>query len=399
MIGKKIENLAEELDELTKLRLTGELILCTKQQILGTIQLFSGRLLYVIDEFHPVRRWKRALQQYCPNWLVQPYLSSSNEEFWEYELLHQGINQRKLSVIQVKSVISAIAQECFFELSAYTNLAGEWRPGRNNSSAFSLVVGLSSSEIETILKEAIGMQEQWQAANLTHLKPTFAPILKQKDSVERILVSDNYLNGNFTLWDIAVQMQTSVVAVTSLLTPLEEKNILQFQEIPDLPTSFIEQQAVAIPPRLESKPAQMTPSSTIKLTQSDEYDPNKPLIACIDDSPVLGHSLKKILMSVGYQTLIILEPMEGFAQLMKYKPDLILLDLLMPTANGYSVCKFLRETPLFKNTPIIVLTAKDTLVDRTRAKLVGATDFLSKPPEPQELLQTVRKYLIDIPWQ
>jgi two-component system, chemotaxis family, response regulator PixG len=68
----------------------------------------------------------------------------------------------------------------------------------------------------------------------------------------------------------------------------------------------------------------------------------------------------------------------------------------MPTVNGYSVCKFLRETNFFKTTPIIILTSKDTIVDRTRAKLAGATDFLSKPPETQELLQVIRQYITDI---
>ncbi|NJL37754.1 MAG: response regulator, partial [Leptolyngbyaceae cyanobacterium SM1_4_3] len=50
-------------------------------------------------------------------------------------------------------------------------------------------------------------------------------------------------------------------------------------------------------------------------------------------------------------------------------------------------------TPTFKETPIIILTAKNGLVDRTRAQLAGATEFLTKPPHAEELLQIVRKYL------
>jgi two-component system, chemotaxis family, response regulator PixG len=133
-------------------------------------------------------------------------------------------------------------------------------------------------------------------------------------------------------------------------------------------------------------------------TAQPSFDPRKPLIACIDDSPVLSHSVKKILESVGYQSMVIPEPLAGMGLLAKYRPNLILLDLLMPTVNGYSVCKFLRETTLFKTTPIVILTAKDTIVDRTRAKLAGATDFITKPPEPQELLQVIRLHIIDVPW-
>jgi two-component system, chemotaxis family, response regulator PixG len=107
----------------------------------------------------------------------------------------------------------------------------------------------------------------------------------------------------------------------------------------------------------------------------------------------LAYALRKILIPAGYQVLSILEPMRGFSQLIENKPDLILLDLLLPNADGYSVCKFLRDTPAFKETPIIILTAKSGLVDRTRAQVVGATEFLNKPPQAEELLQIVQKYL------
>ena len=85
--------------------------------------------------------------------------------------------------------------------------------------------------------------------------------------------------------------------------------------------------------------------------------------------------------------------MAGFGTLIEHKPDLILLDLNMPNANGYSVCKFLRETPVFGKTPIIILTAQDNVIDRTRAKLAGANDFISKPPEPQALIKLLHSYL------
>jgi chemotaxis family two-component system response regulator PixG len=98
-------------------------------------------------------------------------------------------------------------------------------------------------------------------------------------------------------------------------------------------------------------------------------------------------------MPAGYQVLIIPEPMRGFSQLLEHKPELILLDLHLPNADGYSICKFLRETPLFKKTPIIILTARNTQLDRFRAIQSGATEFLGKPPQPQELLQMVQKYL------
>jgi chemotaxis family two-component system response regulator PixG len=223
------------------------------------------------------------------------------------------------------------------------------------------------------------MQQKWQAAGLAHLSPTLAPTLRQGASSQALSVSDNYLNGEFTLWDIALQLEKSVTEVTRSLLPLAEKGILQFQEIPDLSVPTVKQPLAETPPLLETK--------SLESTQK------QPLIACIEDSPVLAHTLKKILMPAGYQVLIILEPMRGFSQLIEQKPDLILLDLHLPNADGYSICKFLRETPVFKKTPIIILTARNTEIDRFRAKQVGATEFLAKPPQAKELLQILQKFV------
>jgi chemotaxis family two-component system response regulator PixG len=104
-------------------------------------------------------------------------------------------------------------------------------------------------------------------------------------------------------------------------------------------------------------------------------------------------TLKKILEGAGYQILAINEPMRGVAKLNENQPDVIILDLVMPNASGYSVCKFLRQTSVFEKTPIIVLTSRDTLIDRNRAKLVGASDFLGKPPDPEKTIAIVEKYL------
>ncbi|NJM00580.1 MAG: response regulator, partial [Synechococcaceae cyanobacterium SM2_3_2] len=77
----------------------------------------------------------------------------------------------------------------------------------------------------------------------------------------------------------------------------------------------------------------------------------------------------------------------------KSKPVLIFLDLLMPHTNGYELCASLRRTTLFRDVPIIILTGQDGIVDRVRAKLVGASEFLSKPPDKARVESIIRKYL------
>lgn len=388
-----LTRLTQELGNLGKSS-DGELIL-HNDTVVWKLRLVRGKVLYATDRFHPVRRWDRALKQHCPNWDWRVDLSQlSDDGFWECQLLTQGFSQKRLSLIQAKLAIRAVVQECLFELSRYTDWNSEWKPSENTVSIFYQTVALSTKEIQTVVNNATQMQQKWHTAGLDSLSPSLAPTLRQGADFQTLPVPNQYLNGQFTLWDIALQLEKSVSEVTLSLLPLVEKRLLQWQQIsdlpvptskqpaqtiPDLPVSTVKQPLTVLPPRLETKP--IAPSQ------------NKPLIACIEDSPVLAHTLKKILMQADYQVLIIPEPMRGFSQLIEHRPELILLDLHLPNADGYSICKFLRETPVFKNTPIIILTARNTQIDRFRAKQAGATEFLSKPPQPQELVQMVQHYL------
>jgi chemotaxis family two-component system response regulator PixG len=370
--------LTQELGNLSKLS-DGELILYN-DTVVWNLHLVRGKLLYATDKIHPVRRWHRALKQQCPNWNWSVDSSELlDNQSWQGQLLTQGFNQKQLSVIQAKLVIRNVVQECLFELSNCTDLNSDWKPSKKITSVFYQTIALSSKEIQTLLNNTVQMEQKWQATGLDHLSPTLAPMLRQGADPQLLSVADSYLNGQFTLWDIALQLHQSVAEVTRSLIPSVEKGLLQFQEISDLPVPTVKQPIAAKPPQLET--------TALESTQT------QPLIACIEDSPVLAHTLKKILMPAGYQVLIIPEPMRGFSQLIEQKPNLILLDLHLPNADGYSICKFLRETPLFKQTPIIILTARNTQLDRFRAMQSGATEFLGKPPQPQELLPMVQKYL------
>jgi chemotaxis family two-component system response regulator PixG len=390
--------LIEELQKLGRENNDGELILNSRKDV-WYLHIFHGKLLYATNEYHRARRWDRALKQHCPKWKWGvDFAQLMDHQHWEYQLLDLGINHKRLSLIQAKLVIRSIIQECLFELNNQADFKDTWKACSKEVSSLCNLIALSSPEMQTLSTKVAKMQEKWHAAGLTYLNPTLAPTLKQESDLQAAVpnlkqeidpqalpISDKYLNANFTLWDIAFLVDKPVAEVTLSLISLVEKGILQFQRVPDLPMSAFVQQ----PSGLVEQTSTAQPSSE----ESAKFNQKQPLIACIDDSPVLTHTLRKILASAGYQVLSIPEPMRGFSQLIEHKPELILLDLLLPNADGYSICKFLRDTPAFKETPIIILTAKNGLVDRTRAQLAGATEFLTKPPRAEELLQIVRKYL------
>ncbi|NES07903.1 MAG: response regulator, partial [Okeania sp. SIO2F4] len=64
-----------------------------------------------------------------------------------------------------------------------------------------------------------------------------------------------------------------------------------------------------------------------------------------------------------------------------------------PKVSGYTICDFLRKTTMFKDTPIVFLSTKDGILDRTRAKLIGANDYLCKSSSPEKVVEVVEKYV------
>jgi len=381
--NSKLLELAHQLDDLCKKRSTGELIL-TNANGEGKLHLLSGRLLFATDGFHPVRRWKRNIRQFCPKW--QPDFSKiENNLLWEYELLHQGVRDKTLQVNEAKTVIRAIAKEVFFNIACGNQWQFHWQSESSSETELSLSLSLSYLEVEPTLIKTAKMHREWCTAGLSKLSPILAPILIKPLDPKTIFGMGKYLKGQLTLWDLALGMNQSVHQITCQLIPLVKKRLIQFKVICDLPLPFEHKKQIEV--KLKTQIETISQEPIIKAPVS------KGLIACVDDSPLIFEVLRNIIEPNGYELLCIQEPMRGFGQLIERKPDLIFLDLIMPTANGYSVCKFLRKTTIFEKTPIIILSSRDTLIDRNRAKLVGASDFLGKPPDQDKTLAILDKYL------
>lgn len=382
-----LPQLKAELERLSQQKATGTLWL-QQSGIPLKLYLLSGRLQYVADGEHRMRRWKRALFQYCQGWTAPTQILNSQP--WEYDFLYQGISKSKLTLDQAKQVISAVAEECWHELALSQDVEMDWRPGDRLKSTFSYFLSLSIGEIHPDLRKAEEMHQAWHQAQLDQYRPSLSPLLTAKGAGLNNAAIQKYLNGQFTIWDVALQLKQPIPKVMQALLVWRDKGLLEFKTIPDLAAPVEEMEEASVPaPTAAVTAAPTTPAPKAAPVASGSGK----LVACIDDSPIVVHNLKTILEPAGFRILSIQEPMAGFAQLIEHKPDLILLDLNMPNANGYSICKFLRETPVFGKTPIIILTAQDNVIDRTRAKLAGANDFISKPPEPQALVKLLRTYL------
>jgi twitching motility two-component system response regulator PilG len=113
----------------------------------------------------------------------------------------------------------------------------------------------------------------------------------------------------------------------------------------------------------------------------------------VDDSPNTLDQIERFLGEEDFSVFKFLEPIKATFQLKRLKPDIILLDLTMPTISGYELCRMLRRLPGFEDIPVVMVTGKKGIINKTRAKLVGATDYLEKPFNRASLLDVISRNL------
>ncbi|MFC1631507.1 response regulator transcription factor [Candidatus Omnitrophota bacterium] len=118
----------------------------------------------------------------------------------------------------------------------------------------------------------------------------------------------------------------------------------------------------------------------------------KKKILIIDDEKEFVKMVQYRLQANGYQVLAAHDGEHGL-ELAKKKPDLILLDVMMPTLSGIEVCQLLKEDPQLKDIPVIFLTAKRAKEDKLKGLSVGADEYIAKPFYSDELLEKIKKTL------
>jgi two-component system response regulator VicR len=120
----------------------------------------------------------------------------------------------------------------------------------------------------------------------------------------------------------------------------------------------------------------------------------KKTIVCIEDEPDMIDLVRLILGRHNYQVHGALGGVEGLALIHELKPDLVLLDLMMPEMDGWQVFQTIRVEEEISHIPVIILTAKSQSIDKVLGlHIAKVNDYVTKPFGPQELLATVKKVL------
>lgn len=116
-------------------------------------------------------------------------------------------------------------------------------------------------------------------------------------------------------------------------------------------------------------------------------------ILFIEDEPDMVAVARPRLEHAGYKMISAPDGIQGIRAAIDEKPDLILLDILMPQMDGYETCERLKKEPQTKDIPVIIVTAVGSKGLADNCKFVGADDYIRKPYNPEELIAKIKKFV------
>jgi chemotaxis family two-component system response regulator PixG len=376
------QDLLNEFKTCTQFQYNGKLNIQSSKGRQWTFYYRLGRIVWATGGTHPFRRWRRQMAQHCPSVDIESIRCRYEDfaiDYWDYNLLDILYKRQKIQREQIQSIVENTIAELFFDLAQEVDFASVTC---STSQEVILEMPMSFTSADMSIKHMQDAWAIWSKVGLANVSPNSSPILRKTEQLQQMVSPSVYknfvslINGKYTLRELAVKMKQDVMPVSRSLLPYILKGIIELIEVPDLPLQVSE----------ADKSGSGRPRNQVDRRIT-------PLIACVDDSPLVCKMLEDIITANGMRFTKVQEAIQALPLLIQEKPDLIFLDLVMPVASGYEICTQLRRIPTFANTPIIILTGNDGLLDRVRAKVVGSTDFISKPILSDRVMAVIRKHL------
>ncbi|MFT5727401.1 MAG: DNA-binding response OmpR family regulator [Desulforhopalus sp.] len=115
------------------------------------------------------------------------------------------------------------------------------------------------------------------------------------------------------------------------------------------------------------------------------------LILIVEDSPIERKIAEAVCLDQGYRTVVVVEGDKALAAAIEHKPDLVLLDVILPNKNGFQVCRQLKNDDTTKDVKVVIVSSKDQACDKFWGLKQGADDYLTKPYKEEELKAIIEK--------
>lgn len=349
-----------------------ERILHHKAKPIWFVFFANGQIVYAADNTNSsLLRLQDYLHRYKLkeelNRLKDPALAATNAP--EYAYLWQLLEHHVITPTQGRSILLNMIEETLFDL--FTLRQGKFIFEISSALAPQLI----SLEINPLIRKTVKQVQQWKQFHPQIQFPDQCPVITDENKLKASLEEGAFKNiyrwvdGKTSLRQLSRYFHRDLLTIARAIYPYVKRGWIQiiYPSPPDLVS-------------IGGKDHHPCVTKTVK-------------VVCIDDDLTIGKSVEFILAPQGYEITVLNNPLESLKQVFMIKPDLILCDIAMPEIDGYEVCSMLRHSNTFKQTPIIMLTGKEGFIDRIRARMVGATDYLTKPFGKHELLMLLEKYL------
>lgn len=383
---------------LTPGKFNGRLKLNNSQGEKWELYFQGGKLIWAEGGVQPWRRWRRHLSQFCPH--IMPdnlqFRKGDECESWQYHILVILLKRQLITIEQAIAIINRTLIEVLFDLIQedcqdsleIKAVASEYGGDFQNP--------LTNLSLYKALEQLKPQWESWCKAGLENYSPNLAPVLKEAEKLEKLTSAGlcqklkAATSKKLTLRDLAAYLKQDLLRLTQALKAYAGQGIFELVEVGDRP-GVSPENLVGVSRQQQENPRENL--QALKTGNNLGMEESRPVIACVDDCPIIGKIMEKILRKNGYEYVGISEAMRALPTLLQKKPDLIFLDLVMPIVNGYEICAQLRRSSQFKDTPIVIVSGNDGIVDRVRARLAGCSDFINKPIEEAKVLGAIEKHL------
>lgn len=293
-------------------------------------------------------------------------LESTNSPEYAYiwALLEQNIISPKVA----RNIIYGLVHETLFDLLSLHQGSFIFDLGT------ALVPQLTSLEITALVTKITKEVQEWKQL-YPHIQspeqlPVLADLARLTESLPVSTVNklQHWADGKTSIRQLARYLNRDILTVAKAIYPYVQQGWLQLVY-------------------------SATSVTGDQIPSWEKVDNHKGRIVCIEDAIAICKTVESILKPQGYEAISITKPLEALSLVFQLKPNLILCDIAMPELDGYEICAMLRHSTAFRFVPIIMLTGKEGFIDRVRARMVGATDYLTKPFADTELLMLIEKYI------
>jgi twitching motility two-component system response regulator PilG len=293
-------------------------------------------------------------------------LESTNSP--EYAYIWALLEQNIITPKAARNIIHGLVHETLFDLLSLHQGSFIFDLGA------ALVPQLTSLEIKYLVTKITKQVQEWKQL-YPHIQspeqlPVLADIARLTDSLPPAAVDklQHWADGKTSLRQLARYLNRDILTVAKAIYPYVQQGWLQLVY-------------------------SVTSAPNTQIPSWERLENHKGRIVCIEDAIAICEIVESILTQQGYEAISITKPLEALSLVFQVKPNLILCDIAMPELDGYEICAMLRHSTAFRLVPIIMLTGKEGFIDRVRARMVGATDYLTKPFTDKELLMLIEKYI------